>query len=185
MCAPPRTWSDRRKADPDYVVKNNAIQRERRRVLIAWITAYKRERGCIDCGYRGHESGCDLDLDHTDGKTSSIPHLRSIPAVMAEIERHKCVVRCANCHRIKTYNERKATMNATSTATISDEAREDFANCTTVQDDGSLAPYGDTLITPDLERCIAVGLIRTVNGGHSPPEFTDLGAALARQMVGQ
>ena len=102
-----RSWADRVASDPDYVKKNAAIQRERRRFLIAWITAYKRERGCIDCGYHGHESGRDLDLEHTDGKTASIPHLRSIAAVQAEIERHACVVRCANCHRIKTWKEKQ------------------------------------------------------------------------------
>lgn len=38
-----------------------------------------------------------------EGKTANIANLKSIRAVKEEIERHKCVVRCANCHRIKSW----------------------------------------------------------------------------------
>lgn len=61
--------------------------------------------GCIDCGYNAHPAA--LDFDHTDGKTANISELRSMKRVMEEIERHSCVVRCANCHRIKTAERRR------------------------------------------------------------------------------
>ena len=79
-----------------------AMARERSRKLKKWINDYKVEKGCLDCGYKEHPVA--LDFDHMDGKTSHISNLKSISAVLEEIERHKCVVRCANCHRIKSYN---------------------------------------------------------------------------------
>lgn len=74
---------------------------------MAWLRDYKLARGCADCGHRGHPSGCDLDIDHTAGKTFSVAHMRSPATIQAEIERHACVVRCANCHRIKTWKEKQ------------------------------------------------------------------------------
>jgi hypothetical protein len=69
------------------------------------IDAYKLERGCIDCGYRG--SAVALDLDHTDpsakvkGVSEMVNH--SWKSVLAELS--KCDVRCANCHRVKTHRK--------------------------------------------------------------------------------
>lgn len=66
------------------------------------INAYKLEQGCVDCGYNAHAVA--LDLDHTDrsAKKFTIAEVKvaSWKRVLAEIE--KCVVRCANCHRVKT-----------------------------------------------------------------------------------
>lgn len=70
-----------------------------------WLSEYKTSRGCFDCGYKEHFSA--LQLDHEGQKTISISQARSsIARLMAEIESGKCVVRCANCHAIKTW-ERK------------------------------------------------------------------------------
>lgn len=99
MCAP-RTPAARK--------RDTAAQLRRQAVVVAWVRAYKLAHGCADCGHPGHESGVDLDIDHMDGKTSAIPRLQTIAAVQAEIERHQCVVRCANCHRIKTWRDRHA-----------------------------------------------------------------------------
>jgi len=61
---------------------------------------------CIDCGQSDIRA---LDFDHQENKTNNIGNLTSIKwsweRVQEEIE--KCVVRCANCHRIKTHKERK------------------------------------------------------------------------------
>jgi hypothetical protein len=70
-----------------------------------WITAHliwiKMERGCIDCGFRGHPAA--LDFDHVeDGKEVNLSKVRSIPQMERELDR--CVVRCANCHRIRHAN---------------------------------------------------------------------------------
>jgi hypothetical protein len=89
---------------PGYREKQNAKARNRSREVKEWISAYKLERGCIDCGYR--ENSVALDIDHMDGKTINVSHAKSIGAAIEEIERHSCVVRCANCHRIKTFETR-------------------------------------------------------------------------------
>lgn len=70
-----------------------------------WVRIYKMSHGCASCGYCEHWSA--LDIDHMDGKTTEVSKLSSVRAILAEIERHKCVVRCANCHRIKTYENRE------------------------------------------------------------------------------
>jgi len=64
----------------------------------------KLKRGCKDCGYK-HPAA--RDFDHVKGtKCFAISKVkRSLTALKAEIA--KCVVRCANCHRIKTFNERQ------------------------------------------------------------------------------
>jgi isopentenyl phosphate kinase len=68
------------------------------------MSAYKLALGCVDCGYKGHPSA--LEFDHVTGKKSkSVMAFQSIKRAMEEVA--KCVVRCANCHRIKTYNERQ------------------------------------------------------------------------------
>lgn len=70
------------------------------------VSIMKVEMGCADCGFNAHPAA--LDFDHTDGKTRNISTLRSMKAVLEEIERHKCVLRCANCHRIKTAERARA-----------------------------------------------------------------------------
>ena len=59
---------------------------------------------CIDCGYSAHLAA--LDFDHVDPKTktSNIGPLLGKQRDVSIIynEARKCVVRCANCHRIKT-----------------------------------------------------------------------------------
>lgn len=63
---------------------------------------YKSFVGCVGCGCRDWRC---LDIDHMDGKSKPMRQCRTIAAVKAEIRRHKCKVRCANCHRIRTFEE--------------------------------------------------------------------------------
>ena len=61
---------------------------------------------CIDCGYNGHLAA--LDFDHVDPSTkvSNIGEMLNNPKTMFHeivAEMDKCVLRCANCHRIKTF----------------------------------------------------------------------------------
>ena len=67
-----------------------------------FLRRFKRLRGCTDCGC--HDWRC-LTIDHMDGKTMPISQCSSIAAIKAEIRRHRCEVRCANCHMIRTYEE--------------------------------------------------------------------------------
>ena len=72
----------------------------------AFLSRYKLAAGCIDCGYNAH--ACALDFDHVVGeKLFAVSSMRTtrLRNLIAEID--KCVVRCANCHRIKTYASTK------------------------------------------------------------------------------
>jgi hypothetical protein len=67
-----------------------------------FIREYKLAHGCIDCGY--NKCAEALEFDHKPGFSgrpiTSMSHY--LPAsILKEIE--KCEVRCANCHKRKTF----------------------------------------------------------------------------------
>ena len=76
----------------------------------AWVTAYKAERGCADCG---EMDPVVLEFDHLDPTTKD-PRLRERPRATLtnlsrarmEAEAAKCDVVCANCHRRRTARRR-------------------------------------------------------------------------------
>lgn len=71
------------------------------------IGKIKLSSGCVDCGYKGHVEA--LDFDHMPGSNKLFEIGRvhtSLQKLDAEIA--KCEVVCANCHRIRTANRRKA-----------------------------------------------------------------------------
>lgn len=80
----------------------------RRAVKWELVQIHKMAQGCIDCGYNKH--GVALQFDHLGNKRGNVSNLiRSDygwDAIFAEIE--KCVVRCANCHAIKTKERKNA-----------------------------------------------------------------------------
>lgn len=71
-----------------------------------WLLAYLKSHPCMDCG---ETNPIVLEFDHRDradkdfniGEATS--RRMSLGRVRAEVV--KCDVRCANCHRIKTYHE--------------------------------------------------------------------------------
>lgn len=71
----------------------------------AWIAYYLRENPCVDCG---ETDPIVLEFDHQRDKLFAIGEAsglgKSLEKVKAEVD--KCQVRCANCHRRKTYIER-------------------------------------------------------------------------------
>ena len=72
------------------------------------IHEYQMEKGCIDCGFKGHPAA--LEFDHIPGteKKFNIGEEignRSREALWEEIL--KCDVVCANCHAIRTANRRQ------------------------------------------------------------------------------
>lgn len=71
------------------------------------LAAVKLDRGCIDCGYRGHPAA--LHFDHLPGfvKRFELHHAAgySDAAILAEME--KCEVVCANCHAVRTCARRR------------------------------------------------------------------------------
>jgi hypothetical protein len=89
-------------------VRYNAFGRDTKAVLLQDVAFYKELNGCIDCGES--DSRC-LDFDHRDPseKTKGISEAIlnagwSRAKVFAEID--KCDVRCSNCHRKRTHEQR-------------------------------------------------------------------------------
>ena len=80
------------------------ILRVRRRREI--LDRYKIAKGCIDCGY--NENPYALQWDHRDPETKVFtPHRMasySIKRIFEEVR--KCDIRCANCHTIRTVEEK-------------------------------------------------------------------------------
>lgn len=91
--------ADRREVQRRYHA--NRVRR-RREEFRERIRVFKSERGCIDCGIRDWRV---LDFDHCGDKEFTIG-AHSVKGygwdrIQREID--KCDVRCANCHRIKTF----------------------------------------------------------------------------------
>ena len=97
-----RKWSAIKK-DADRKARHRAATKARRDRLRLWLNGVKIAAGCVDCGYNKHPAA--LDFDHVRG-----PKLFCVGAKLTHGRRQvldeiaKCVVRCANCHRIKTHD---------------------------------------------------------------------------------
>jgi len=68
----------------------------------AWLLEYLNAHPCTDCG---ETNPIVLEFDHLRDKDFAISNAVkrgiSLKRIIAEVE--KCEVRCANCHRYKTY----------------------------------------------------------------------------------
>ena len=89
----------RPKCQPCRYLDKSARTKEKRRRL----QAHKTFEGCAKCRFAEHPAA--LDFHHVDEDTKSY-HVSNMvsndygwAAIMAEVE--KCVVLCANCHRIE------------------------------------------------------------------------------------
>lgn len=90
----------KRLAQPGYRERINQQTNERIRAIRIWLSGYKRSVGCVDCGFADPRA---LDFDHIGtNKAFNVCNAKSIAQAKREIR--KCVVRCANCHRIKTWD---------------------------------------------------------------------------------
>lgn len=83
----------------DRIRKSNI---KRRRKLKEFILEYLKQHPCVDCGIKDVRV---LEFDHLRDKKFNIGDmisgLHGFDSIKKEIE--KCEVRCANCHRIKTF----------------------------------------------------------------------------------
>lgn len=77
------------------------------KVRYAAIEAEKLLRGvCLDCGLTvTTDNLCVFDFDHRDPSAKRSVVSRTAPSRLAE-EMAKCDLRCANCHRLKTYRNK-------------------------------------------------------------------------------
>lgn len=66
------------------------------------VNRYKRIKGCADCGYKNHWDA--LEFDHLDNskKRHTVASLMHCSWNTIKTEMAKCVIRCANCHAIRT-----------------------------------------------------------------------------------
>lgn len=100
-----RDYDKKRYASIDKKRKNTntKIIRDRQRKLLKEI---KEKSGCLDCGNKDHRV---LDFDHVRGnkflELSLMVGSYSDKRILEEIE--KCDIRCANCHRVITYERRE------------------------------------------------------------------------------
>lgn len=87
-----------------HIAQNQKVAANRREKT-EFIRFYKAESGCIDCG---ETDWVVLDLDHREPSDKRFgPNTlsyRSWETLKAEIR--KCDVRCANCHRRRTFREK-------------------------------------------------------------------------------
>jgi ribosomal protein L37AE/L43A len=84
-------------------------QRNRRSEARQLVEAAKREKPCPDCKRR-YPSWC-MDFDHVDGRkvcaiSTMVTRGLALERLIEELA--KCEVVCANCHRTRTHERRKA-----------------------------------------------------------------------------
>jgi hypothetical protein len=86
--------------------------RARRKAHKEWFVSYKEQLSCTICG---ESRPAALDFHHVtpvdeDQKVNElVKDGHCWPKIMREIE--KCIVLCANCHRIHHYDERQEKKN--------------------------------------------------------------------------
>lgn len=95
-------WYERNKENERIKAKDR--QSNRRKNFKEWFNLYKKNLKCEKCGFN-HPAA--LDFHHTNPSEkefsiSQLKHFGSKEKLMKELE--KCVVLCANCHRIHHYD---------------------------------------------------------------------------------
>lgn len=108
-----RKW---RAKNPDYLKEYYTENKEKfrkhnktnKRRNAEYIQEAKRDGKCVRCGWNDHP--CALDFHHIDpaNKITEIANMirggSSIQKIQEEM--NKCVLVCANCHRILHHNEK-------------------------------------------------------------------------------
>ncbi len=81
----------------------DAYAKARRRENHHRVLEYLRSHPCVDCG---ESDPIVLDFDHRRDKVANVSSMlgRAWSTIVAEIQ--KCDVRCANCHRRRTAQDR-------------------------------------------------------------------------------
>ncbi len=67
-----------------------------------WLVDYLGGK-CVDCGYSAHLAALDFDhVDPSEKRFTISGKMNQYDLECLLLEAKKCVLRCANCHRIKT-----------------------------------------------------------------------------------
>ena len=90
----------------DAHIQNVMVHKEEARIEARqFVWDYLSTHPCIDCG---EGDPVVLEFDHVSGKDANVSRLVADGVSIARIQQeiNLCVVRCSNCHRRKTANER-------------------------------------------------------------------------------
>lgn len=72
------------------------------------IKRWKLRKGCQRCGFKADHS-CQLDIDHIEPKKAKSKDRQAVNTSWSKqrlkTELSKCQVLCANCHRLKTFQD--------------------------------------------------------------------------------
>lgn len=84
------------------------VMGKKKRHMGELVKRWKLRKGCQLCGFKALHS-CQLDVDHIVPKRSRGNDRQAINTswskLRLKIELSGCQVLCANCHRLKTYND--------------------------------------------------------------------------------
>lgn len=85
-----------------------AAQRRHRVKIRHYLLEYLLQKACVDCG---EKDPIVLEFDHLDRKNKTRQISRFLSGHYSwkkiKVEIEKCEIRCANCHRRKTYSQLK------------------------------------------------------------------------------
>lgn len=79
-------------------------QNGRRSNIRDWFYEYKKSLICLSCGNPDYRV---LEFHHLYGKDANVSEMMTYSKTRILNEIKKCVVLCANCHRIEHYNMHK------------------------------------------------------------------------------
>ena len=79
--------------------------------ILAWLRDYKTTHGCSKCSYNTHAVA--LDFHHVDESRKEFPlnaaQRRRYGMERIKKEVDKCIILCANCHRVHHYTKEEDT----------------------------------------------------------------------------
>ena len=79
------------------------VQKKKRFHLREELNEFKCQQGCLRCGYDKH--GAALDFHHADSNKERRITIGSWKTSKGMAEIAKCVILCANCHRVVHHHE--------------------------------------------------------------------------------
>jgi hypothetical protein len=111
----------RKHYEGNYAKRREEINIRRRRLKAEW-DEYKKTLKCVKCGFTHHAA---LDFHHEDpstkeGNVNRFVSNAQYKRVYEEIK--KCIVLCANCHRIHHYEENSAKIQPLTTNLLPEHA---------------------------------------------------------------